>query len=207
MLPRMPSNDDDDRNQGITRRSFLTGTGVSVAAAGLLTTTTEALASDPAAAVVGPGATPITLHVNGKPHQLDVEPRTTLAEALRFSLGFTGTKIGCDRGSCGACTVHLDGAAVCSCLTLAIDVGSRAVTTIEGLAGAGGALSRLQREFIAHDAMQCGFCTPGMTMSCAALMAANPRPSLADVKTAVSGNLCRCGTYPKIEEAIRTWRD
>ena len=189
--------EEEDSARGITRRSFLTGTGVSVAAAGILKSS-EALASDGARShVIGPGAASLTLKINGRMQKLEVEPSTTLAEALRFGLGLTGTKIVCDRGSCSACTVHLDGTPVCSCLTLAVDVGTREVITVEGLAR-GGTLAPIQEQFIAHDAMQCGFCTPGMVMSCAALLAANPHPSLAEVKTAVSGNLCRCGTYPKV---------
>jgi xanthine dehydrogenase YagR molybdenum-binding subunit len=188
-------NGDDDRS-GITRRSFLTGTGVGVAAAGL-GRSAETFAAEGHGAVLGPAAVPITLTVNGRPTRVEVEPRTTLADALRFAIGLTGTKVGCDRGACGACTVHLDGKAVCACLTLAIDAEAHAITTVEGLAK-GGTLSRLQSEFIAHDAMQCGFCTPGMIMSCAALLAADAHPSLDAVKTAVSGNLCRCGTYPKV---------
>ncbi|HEY1587317.1 MAG TPA: (2Fe-2S)-binding protein, partial [Polyangia bacterium] len=191
------SEEDSSSRGGITRRSFLTGTGVSVAAAGLLKTS-EALADAASSDVVqGPGEVAITLKVNEALHHLKVLPSTTLAEALRVQMGLTGTKVVCDRGSCSACTVHLDGTPVCSCLTLAIDVGTRAVTTIEGLAR-GETLTPIQEQFIANDAMQCGFCTPGMVMSCAALLAHNPKPSLDDVKTAVSGNLCRCGTYPKV---------
>lgn len=188
---------DEESPRGISRRGFLTGTGLSVVGAGILRTT-EALAADArAGAVVGPGAVPLTLDVNGEARKLEVLPSTTLAEALRFDLGLTGTKIVCDRGSCSACTVHLDGAPVSSCMTLAIDVGARKVVTVEGLAR-GENLTPIQQQFIAHDAMQCGFCTPGMVMACAALLAKNPHPSLDDVKTAVSGNLCRCGTYPKV---------
>jgi xanthine dehydrogenase YagR molybdenum-binding subunit len=191
------SGEDDSGSRGITRRGFLTGTGVSVAAAGLAKAS-DALAVEVAhPAVLGPGAVAITLEVNGARKTLDVEPRTTLAEALRYGLGMTGTKIGCDRGACSACTVHLDGMPVPSCMTLAIDVGARKVRTIEGLAD-GDKLHPVQTQFITHDAMQCGFCTPGMIMSCAALLERNPHPSLDDVKTAVSGNLCRCGTYPKV---------
>ncbi|MCU1277011.1 MAG: oxidoreductase [bacterium] len=189
--------EEDPSSRGISRRSFLTGTGVSVAAAALLETS-EALAADVAAAKVqGPGEVAVTLKVNSVMHQVKLEPSTTLADALRFTLGLTGTKVVCDRGSCSACTVHLDGMPVCSCMTLAVDVGTRAVTTVEGLAN-GDKLAPIQEQFIAQDAMQCGFCTPGMVMSCAALLAHNPRPSLDEVKTAVSGNLCRCGTYPKV---------
>jgi xanthine dehydrogenase YagR molybdenum-binding subunit len=189
--------EEDPSSRGISRRSFLTGTGLSVAAAGILKTS-EALAADAAAGnVQGPGEIAVTLKVNRVMHHLKVEPSTTLADALRVSLGLTGTKIVCDRGACSACTVHLDGTPVASCMTLAVDVGGRAVTTIEGLAD-GEKLTPIQEQFIAHDAMQCGFCTPGMVMSCAALLARNPHPSLDEVKTAVSGNLCRCGTYPKV---------
>src|ERR1044071_6185302 len=142
----------------------------------------------------------VTRRGNGKEQKLKVEPRTTLAEALRFELGLTGTKVVCDRGSCSACTVWLDSTPVCSCMTLAVDVGSRSVTTIEGLAKGGGP-HPVQEAFVEHDALQCGFCTPGMVMSCAALVERKRDITLEDVKRAVSGNLCRCGTYPKVFEA------
>src|SRR5205823_1155666 len=119
---------------------------------------------------------------------------------LRTHLDMTGTKIVCDRGSCSACTVWLDGTPVCSCMTLALDAHGKEITTIEGLAQ-GDQLHRVQQQFIEHDAMQCGFCTPGMIMSCAALLAHNANPSLDDVKTATSGNLCRCGTYHNVFQA------
>jgi aerobic-type carbon monoxide dehydrogenase small subunit (CoxS/CutS family) len=120
-----------------------------------------------------------------------------LAVTLRDNIGLTGTKIVCDRGSCSACTVWLDNTPALACMTLAVDVGNRKVTTIEGLAE-GDHLHPVQAAFVKHDAMQCGFCTPGMVMSCAALLERNPNPTLADVKHATSGNLCRCGTYPKV---------
>jgi xanthine dehydrogenase YagT iron-sulfur-binding subunit len=150
--------------------------------------------------VIGPGAVKIVLSLNGGSREASVEPRTTLAEALRDGLGMTGTKVSCDRGACSACTVWIDGDPVSSCMTLAVDVGDREVTTIEGLAR-GDELHPVQQAFIDHDAMQCGFCTPGMVMSCAALVERNPDPSLEDVRTATSGNLCRCGTYPKVFDA------
>jgi len=137
-----------------------------------------------------------------------VEPRTTLANVL-LGVGhtplpadqaLTGTKIGCDRGSCGACTVHVDGKAIYSCMMLAVDAQGRKITTVEGLAQ-NGRLTAVQQEMVNKDGYQCGYCTPGMVMSLTALMNENPNPTLDDVKTAVSGNLCRCGTYPRIFEA------
>jgi len=139
----------------------------------------------------------MTLDVNGSPRAVVAEPRMTLADVLRGPLGLTGTKVGCDRGACSACTVWIDGAPVVSCMMLAIDVGGRKVTTIEGLAR-GDDLHPVQSAFMAHDAVQCGFCTPGLVMSCAALLARNPDPSLDDVTDAISGHLCRCGTYPHV---------
>jgi carbon-monoxide dehydrogenase small subunit/xanthine dehydrogenase YagT iron-sulfur-binding subunit len=147
--------------------------------------------------VIGPEAITMTLEVNGEHRTLQVEPRTTLAEALRGPLTLTGTKIACNRGACSACTVWLDGVTVCSCMMLALDVGTRRVTTIEGLAK-NGELHPVQSAFIEHDALQCGFCTPGMVMSCTALLERVPHPTTADVEEAISGHLCRCGTYPHV---------
>ncbi|HWM85074.1 MAG TPA: (2Fe-2S)-binding protein [Kofleriaceae bacterium] len=186
----------------LTRRGFLAGTGMTVAAATLDSCKhgETPRGATGAAEVLGPGRVPITLNVNGSPKQVKVEPRATLADALRLELDMTGTKIGCDRGACSACTVWVDGVPVCACMTFALDVGARPVTTIEGLAR-GSTLHPVQEAFIEHDAMQCGFCTPGMIMSCAALLERNPSPSLDDVRTATSGNLCRCGTYPNVFDA------
>ena len=147
--------------------------------------------------IIGPDAVPLALRINGAVRTLTVPPHTTLAEALRGPLDLTGTKIGCDRGACSACTVWIDGAPVASCMMLAIDVGERSITTIEGLSN-GDKLHPVQTAFIEHDAVQCGFCTPGLVMSSAALLARNPNPSLDDVKAATSGHLCRCGTYPHV---------
>jgi xanthine dehydrogenase YagT iron-sulfur-binding subunit len=151
-------------------------------------------------AAIGPQAASITLSVNGAKRTLQAEPRITLAEALRGPLGLTGTKIACNRGACSACTVWLDGLPICSCMMLAIDVGSRSVKTIEGLAN-GETLHPVQQSFIDHDALQCGFCTPGMIMSCAALLERTPEPNADDVRAAVSGHYCRCGTYPHVISA------
>ena len=184
---------------GVSRRSILKGIGLgggAVAASAL-----PAFSQAPGGPKVqGPGAVPITLTINGKPYQTNVEPRTTLLTTLRNQLDLTGTKEVCDRGSCGACTVHLDGKPVCSCITLTLDAQGKKITTIEGLAK-DGHLDPVQTAFIEKDALQCGFCTPGMIMSVRALLNRNPSPSLSQVKQAVSGNLCRCGTYPRVFEA------
>jgi xanthine dehydrogenase YagT iron-sulfur-binding subunit len=148
----------------------------------------------------GPQAAPLSLFVNGETRTAPADPATTLVEYLRDALGLTGTKIGCDRGACSACTVWIDGEVAASCMTLAFDVRDRKITTIEGLAR-DGQLHPVQRAFIEHDALQCGFCTPGMVMSCAHLINNNPQCTLADVQTAISGHLCRCGTYPNIFKA------
>jgi len=161
----------------------------------------KAARGDPAGSTLsGPQAVTLTVNVNDTARTLQAEPRMTLAEALRGPLGLTGTKIACNRGACSACTVWLDGAPVCSCMMLAVDVGTRRVTTIEGLAH-GDTLHPVQQAFIEHDALQCGFCTPGMVMSCAALLGHTPNPTAADVKAAISGHYCRCGTYPHVVAA------
>lgn len=160
----------------------------------------EAEAQEAAPPIAGPDAVPVSLTVNGVRHTLNVEPRMTLAEALRGPLGLTGTKVACNRGACSACTVWLDGVPICSCMMLAIDVGARNVTTIEGLAH-GEELHPVQEAFIEHDAVQCGFCTPGMAMSCAALLESTPDPTAEEVKATISGHYCRCGTYPHVISA------
>jgi len=186
---------------GLTRRSFLKGVGVTAAGTAVLNSGVLANAADSGAPrVLGPGPVPLTLNINGKERRLSVEPRTTLADALRYDIDLTGTKVVCDRGSCSACTVLLDDVPVNSCMTFALDVGSRKITTIEGL-GDAEHLHAVQAAFVEHDGLQCGYCTPGMVMSCAALLAHNSDPTAADVQQAISGNICRCGTYPKVVEA------
>ena len=142
------------------------------------------------------------LSVNGQFYDVDPAVGRTLAEVLREDLGLTGTKIACGEGHCGACTVQLDGVPVLSCITLVHTVGGREVTTIEGLRD-----HPLVASFVRADALQCGFCTPGQIVSAAALVADTPEPSSEEIRHRMAGNLCRCGTYPRIEEAIRTWRD
>jgi aerobic-type carbon monoxide dehydrogenase small subunit (CoxS/CutS family) len=144
----------------------------------------------------------LELRVNGEDFAVDAPVGASLADVLREELGFTGTKIACNEGHCGACTVQLDGVPVLSCLTLVHMVDGREVTTIEGLRD-----HALVDAFVRADALQCGFCTPGQIVSAAALVAANPSPSREEIRHGMAGNICRCGTYPKIEEAIASWRD
>ncbi|MDA8328549.1 MAG: (2Fe-2S)-binding protein [Betaproteobacteria bacterium] len=155
----------------------------------------------PSAEIFGPGTISMVLNVNGILQSIEMEPRTTLAEALRTSLKLTGTKVACNHGACSACTVWLDDLPVAACGILAIEVVSRKITTIEGL-GDADHLHPVQKSFIEHDAIQCGFCTPGMVMSCAALLARNPHLGVEEVETAISGHLCRCGTYPHVVQAM-----
>jgi aerobic-type carbon monoxide dehydrogenase small subunit (CoxS/CutS family) len=144
----------------------------------------------------------LDLKINGEQHSVEASVGRTLAEALREDLGLTGTKIACAEGHCGACTVLLDGVPVYSCITLLHMVGDREVTTIEGLRD-----HPLVDAFVRADALQCGFCTPGQIVAASALVESNPHPSSEEIRHAMAGNLCRCGTYPKIEEAIATWQD
>src|SRR5438128_72587 len=144
----------------------------------------------------------ITLRVNGATHQLSVDPRTTLLDALRERLGLTGSKKGCDQGACGACTVLIDGKRVLSCLALAATCEGRDVLTIEGLSDAG-TLHPMQEAFVRHDAFQCGYCTPGQILSAVALLAEGRATSDEAIREFMSGNICRCGAYPNIVAAIR----
>jgi xanthine dehydrogenase YagT iron-sulfur-binding subunit len=148
-------------------------------------------------------AVAVALRVNGHAHRLMLDPRTTLLAALREHLGLTGTKLGCDHGACGACTIHLDGRRVNSCLMLAVMADGRSITTIEGIAASGEALHPMQQAFIDHDAFQCGYCTPGQIMSAVACIEEGHAGSDAMVREYMSGNLCRCGAYPNIVAAVR----
>jgi xanthine dehydrogenase YagT iron-sulfur-binding subunit len=186
----------------VSRRFFLKSFGTSAAVAA--TAQVEAVAAELEKAnsekVHGPGTVPITLQVNGKALKLEVEPRVTLLEALRNHSNLTGAKEVCDRGTCGACTVLFDDKPIYSCSKLAIDAQSSKITTVEGLAR-DGKLTPVQQAFIDQDALMCGFCTPGFIMSVTALLKQNPRPTADQVKHACSGNLCRCGTYPRVLQA------
>ncbi|MBI4885791.1 MAG: (2Fe-2S)-binding protein [Acidobacteria bacterium] len=186
----------------ISRRELLEGAGATLAAVA----TVSALEAQPAAAqsVTTNDTVPrttIRVAVNGMRHRIEVEDRWTLAELLRDRLGLTGTKLGCERGECGACTVLLDGTPVYSCSHLAVWADGRSVQTVEGLAR-DGRLDPLQQTFAEHDAPQCGFCTSGQLMSARALLNANPHPTADDVRAAMAGNLCRCSNYNRYVEAI-----
>jgi xanthine dehydrogenase YagT iron-sulfur-binding subunit len=160
----------------------------------------------PPSAPRGPGPVPVTLDVNGERRVIALEPRVSLLDAVREHLDLTGCKKGCDQGTCGACTVWVDGRPVLACLTLAVACEGREVTTIEGLA-AGGDLHPLQRAFIEHDALQCGYCTPGQLMSAVKLLEDGNAGSDEQIAELMSGNICRCAAYPNIRAAIREVRD
>ncbi len=196
------SETDSNGGLSISRRSFLKsfGTSAAVAATAQVEAVAKELEKATAEKMIGPEAVPITLQVNGKALKLQLEPRVTLLEALRNHAPLTGSKEVCDRATCGACTMLVDDLPVYSCSMLAIETQGRKITTIEGLAQ-NGKLTPVQEAFIDKDALMCGYCTPGFIMSVTALLKNNPRPTADEVKHACSGNLCRCGTYPRIMQA------
>lgn len=192
----------------VSRRNFMQSMGISAAAATLSAQAAETLRSPVSAgaaaaknAAIGPEPVPLTLIVNETQHKVTVEPSTTLLEVLRHHLGLTGSKEVCDRGSCGACSVMIDGTLVVSCMTLAAEAVDRRITTIEGLAKQG-KLDIVQEMFIKHDALQCGFCTPGLVVASRWLLNNNPSPTLDEIKEGLAGNICRCGTYTNIFNAV-----
>jgi xanthine dehydrogenase YagT iron-sulfur-binding subunit len=186
----------------ISRREVLSG-GAALAAVGI-----EPLAARQADApkTAGEATTPLRLTVNGKSRELRVDVRVTVLDALREHLHLTGTKKGCDQGQCGACTVHINGERVLSCLTLAVAAQGKKIETIEGVAGNGQALHPMQQAFIDQDAFQCGYCTPGQIMSAIACVKEGHAKTDADIQEYMSGNLCRCAAYPKIVAAIKQAR-
>jgi xanthine dehydrogenase YagT iron-sulfur-binding subunit len=198
-----PENDARHGRSGVSRRSFLGGGLVAAAVTPLLTGQAEAAEATSATPTDGVTQVAIRAAVNGNPVSLRVDPRATLLDTLRESLDLKGTKKGCDRGQCGACTVHVDGRRVLSCLTLAVSATGRSVTTIEGLAD-GDRLHPMQQAFIEHDGLQCGFCTPGQIMSAVAMVDDEGGADSDDeIRERMSGNICRCSAYPRIVDAIR----
>jgi aerobic-type carbon monoxide dehydrogenase small subunit (CoxS/CutS family) len=200
-LPRRLGRD----GTGVSRRSFIQTVGLSAAAGAIAESARAATPAAPADAaavsIVGPDPIDVELRVNGVMRRLRIDPATTLLEALRFDLDMTGTKEVCDRGACGACSVLLGGRLAAACMTLAIDAEGRDVTTIEGLSD-GDRLDPIQTSFIRHDALQCGYCTPGLVVAAKALLNETPRPSLEQIKRGLSGNICRCGTYTNVFNAV-----
>jgi xanthine dehydrogenase YagT iron-sulfur-binding subunit len=192
----------------MTRRRFLLRAALPTIATGVvlgsprLSTAAGAVVSVAILPSKGPGPIPVTLNVNGEAHALNIEPRVTLLDALRERLQLTGTKKGCDQGTCGACTVLVDGRRVNSCLTLAVMAQGKKITTVEGLAN-GEQLHPVQAAFLAHDGFQCGYCTPGQIVSAVALLAEKRPTDEASVREWMSGNICRCGAYPNIVAAVR----
>jgi aerobic-type carbon monoxide dehydrogenase small subunit (CoxS/CutS family) len=202
-----------DQNKGtvISRRSFLKGVGTGAVAATVAPTVLVG-AGESAHAQMGEEITHATieLNINSKMYEVEVEPRTTLLSVLRDGfdtsgkrIDLTGAKSVCDRGECGGCTVQVDGKAIYSCMMLAIDAQGKQITTVEGLAN-GDKLHPVQEAFVRHDGMMCGFCTPGFVVAAKSLLDQNPSPSLEEIKEGLAGNICRCGTYPFIFEAVET---
>ena len=187
-------------SSGLSRRDFLKISGVS-AAVPLVTQVGAFAMADGETAVHGPGKVPVSLNVNGKKLNAQLEPRVTLLDALRDQFELTGAKRVCDRGTCGSCTVLLDGKAVYSCSVLAIDAQSRQITTVEGL-GEPDKLHPIQQAFVDNDAQQCGFCTPGFVVATKAFLDQNPNPTPEQIKHGLGGNFCRCGTYAGMRAAV-----
>jgi xanthine dehydrogenase YagT iron-sulfur-binding subunit len=186
----------------ITRRTILTG-GAALAGAAI---SPPFAGGTPGKQAASESKVVVRLIVNGRARELELDPRTTLLDTLREHLQLTGTKKGCDQGQCGACTVHIDGARVVSCLTLAVAAHGARIDTIEGLSPPGGVLHPMQQAFIDQDGFQCGYCTPGQIMSAIACVREGHARNDAEIREYMSGNLCRCGAYPKIVAAIKQAR-
>ena len=197
----MARNDDKPGGFAVTRRDFLKAAGVVSAVTAAATPELEAQTAAGGSAGVGPGEVPITLMVNGKRLDLRIEPRVTLLDALRMRADQTGNKRGCDRGACGACTMIVDGRPIYSCSTLAIEVQGKEIRNVDGLAN-GDTLHPVQQAFCDKDALMCGFCTPGFIMASVALLEKTPSPSPEQIRRGLDGNICRCGTFSRIFEAV-----
>jgi xanthine dehydrogenase YagT iron-sulfur-binding subunit len=196
-MPEDPEKKTPESHEGISRRGFLS----SVSAGAVVAVTLKDAPDLPAQEVkAGDNAVTIHLNVNGSTRKILVEPRWTLLYVLREVLGLTGSKIGCERGECGACTVLIDGKPRYSCMTLAVEAEGHEITTIEGLLD-GDKLGPVQKAFAEEDAFQCGFCTPGQIMAVEGMLRSNPNPTLDQIRIGVSGNLCRCGSYKNIFKA------
>jgi len=189
-----------DERTNVSRRDFLKSAGVGGLATAVSAAAVHETEAQTGPAAVGPGEVPVTLLVNGKRVDLKIEPRVTLLDALRTRADLTGNKRVCDRGSCGACTMIVDGRTVYSCSTLAIDVQGKQIRTVEGLS-TGNTLHPVQQAFCDVDALMCGFCTPGFVMAATALLETTPNPTPEEARKGLDGNICRCGTFVRIMEA------
>jgi xanthine dehydrogenase YagT iron-sulfur-binding subunit len=203
---KSPAAEGQEKETRLSRRSFLTGLG----AAGVAATAQPLIAAVPEGRQTGeeaaePGTVPLTLRVNGVERKLQVEPRVALLDCLRENLDLPGTKKGCDHGQCGACTVHVNGRRVLSCMSFAVMHGNDEITTIEGL-GSPEKMHPMQASFVEHDAYQCGYCTSGQIMSAVAVLKEDVGPTDDDVRQAMYGNICRCGAYPNIVAAVQQVR-
>jgi xanthine dehydrogenase YagT iron-sulfur-binding subunit len=196
-MPTKPS----DEPQSVNRRRFL-GASVSAAALPFVGKDLEEAAAEPIGAANSDSSVSVALSVNGQPYRLGLDVRTTVLDALREHIGLTGSKKGCDHGQCGACTVHIDGVRVLSCLTLAIAAQGHRISTVEGLARADGPLHPMQQAFVDHDAFQCGYCTPGQIMSAIGCVKEGHAGDDDMIREYMSGNLCRCAAYPNIVSAV-----
>lgn len=195
------SSQDEKPDASVSRRSFLKGSGLALSVPLVAGTTRTVKAAGQDVKVHGPNKVTITLDINGKKQTATVEPRVTLLDTLRNDLDTTGAKRVCDRGTCGACTIHLNGKPVYSCSVLAIEAQGKKITTVESLEQ-NGKLSPVQQAFCDNDGQQCGFCTPGFVMACTALLNKHPEPNAEQMKLGLGGNLCRCGTYVGIRAAV-----
>ncbi len=193
--------EDEVPNTGMTRRSFIKGVGVGAAAAAAASGTLSALADAEAKEVKAEEMQKLTLRVNGRSHRLLVEPRWSLLYVLREKMGLTGTKVGCERGECGACTVLINGVPRYACMTLALEAEGEEITTVEGLME-GEQLGSVQQAFLENDAFQCGYCTPGQIMAAEGLLRAGGPLNVGEIQKGMSGNLCRCGAYAHIFRAV-----
>ena len=196
--------DEDGTESGtvnVSRRAFLRTVGVTGVAAGVIGAPEAEGQAAGSAPRLGPGPVAVTLRINGQTQTVQVEPRVTLLDALRTRLNMTGLKRVCDRGSCGACTAIVDGRAVYTCSTLAVEAQGKEIRTVEGLV-AGTVLHPVQQALCDHDGTMCGFCTPGFVMSAVSLLERHPNPTPEQARAALDGNICRCGTYPQVLEAV-----
>lgn len=201
MSSSKPSDSGNKRTSGFSRRGFIRNVGIGGGVLGTGVLDSPAVAAPESGKFTGPGPAPVTLKINGKPHNLKLEPRVTLLDALRNYIGLTGAKKVCDRATCGACTVIINGKVVYSCTVLAIDAQGKDIQTIEGIAEEG-KLHPVSAAFVNNDGQQCGYCTPGFVMAAKGFLDRNPRPTIEQVEHGLGGNLCRCGTYVGVRQAV-----